>query len=84
MSKRSALALNRSYNFVDKAEIIDTLRTRLDDAGFTVASAANKSGVCQMTLRNWFDGKTKRPQLPTLNAVGRLVGMKLAWTPTNR
>ena len=77
---KGRLNLNKSYNFVDKAEIIDRLRTALDDAGLSIRQAAEKSGVCQRTMYNWFHGVTKRPQLPTLNAVGKLVGLKLTWT----
>ena len=76
---KRGLKLEHSYNFVDKALIIDKLHTALDDAGFTVAATANRSGVCTKTLYAWFGGKTKRPQVPTLNAVGRLVGLELQW-----
>jgi len=74
-----ALSLNKSYNFVDKAEIIDKLRTAMDAADLSISAAANKSGVTRQTMKRWFDGKTQRPQVPTLNAVGKLVGLKLAW-----
>lgn len=80
---KGRLNLNRSYNFVDKAEIIDKLRTAMDDAGMTISLASNKSGVTRTTMKRWFDGKTKRPQVPTLNAVGKLVGLKLAWVYSN-
>ena len=76
---RGPLALNKSYNFVDKAEIIDRLRTAMDDSGLTISVAANKSGVCRATMKRWFEGKTMRPQVPTLNAVGKLVGLRLSW-----
>jgi DNA-binding phage protein len=81
--KGGALSLNKSYNFVDKAEIIDKLRTAMDDAGLTLSVASNKSGVTRQTMRRWFNGKVMRPQVPTLNAVGKLVGLKLAWTYSN-
>jgi DNA-binding phage protein len=80
---KGRLDLNRSYNFVDKAEIIDKLRTAMDDAGITLSVASNKSGVRRETMRRWFDGKTKKPQVPTLNAVGKLVGLRLAWVYSN-
>lgn len=80
----SVMRLDKSYNFVDKVEVIDQLRTALDDAGVTYAYACNKSGVCRSTLKNWFSGKTIRPQFPTLNAVGRVVGMELAWVRAKR
>lgn len=76
---RGVLALQKSYNFVDKVEIIDELRTAIDDAGYSVAFIANKSGVTKKTLYKWFAGKTQRPQYPTLNAVGKIVGIQLKW-----
>ena len=77
--KGGALNLSKSYNFVEKSQMIDTLRTAYNDAGITVAFAANKSGVCVNTLNNWFNGKTMRPQFTTLNAAGKIVGLRLDW-----
>jgi hypothetical protein len=73
------LKLGKSYNFVDKVEIIDVLRTAIEDNHLTITALSNKSGVAPKTISRWFDGKTKRPQVPTLNAVGKLVGLKLNW-----
>lgn len=78
-SKGGALRTHKSYNFTEKEAIIDVLRTAIDDAAMSHTFVCNKSGVCKTTLRNWFSGKTNRPQYPTLNAVGRVVGLKLDW-----
>lgn len=78
-AKGGALKLDQSYNFVEKAAIIDRLRTEIEDGNVTLTYVANKSGVCESTLRNWFNGQTMRPQFPTLNAVGKLFGLKLDW-----
>lgn len=72
-----ALKLSQSYNFVDKREAIDELRTLVDRMSFK--EVAEKSGVSRNTLDRWFLGKTMRPQLPTLNAVGRVFGKRLGW-----
>ena len=72
-----ALKLSQSYNFVDKKEAIDELRTLIDTMSFK--DVAEKSGVSRNTLDRWFLGKTMRPQLPTLNAVGRVFGKRLGW-----
>ena len=36
-----------------------------------------KSGVCYSTLKNWETGKTRRPQVPTMNAVLKVLGYEL-------
>ena len=72
-----ALKLSQSYNFVDKKEAIDELRTLIDTMPFK--DVAEKSGVSRNTLDRWFLGKTMRPQLPTLNAVGCVFGKRLGW-----
>jgi transcriptional regulator with XRE-family HTH domain len=72
-----ALKLSQSYNFIDKKEAIDELRTLIDTMPFK--DVAEKSGVSRNTLDRWFLGRTMRPQLPTLNAVGRVFGKRLGW-----
>lgn len=49
-------------------------------SGHTLASLANKSGVSRSTLRNWFSGKTMRPQLPTVKAVLKGLGYSVTFT----
>lgn len=80
---RGALNLKQSYNFIDKTPIIDELRTALEDLHLSYKEIADRSGVSPTTIHNWFSGKTKRPQVPTLNAVGRLVGWQLKWVRGN-
>ena len=62
-------------------ELICVLYDESMRRGFTIAALANRSGVCRSTLRNWFSGRTTRPQTPTLNAVGKVFGIELTWTP---
>lgn len=67
----------KSYSFIDKDPIIDQVRTVVQDSGQTYQWIEDKSGVTSQTLRNWFAGRTKRPQFATVNAVLRSLGMKL-------
>ena len=76
---RGVLQLDKSYNFVDKHEAVDELRTLIEDDALKLKVVAERSGVTRQTLKRWFDGKTLRPQAPTLNAVGRLFGKRLGW-----
>jgi hypothetical protein len=73
------LRLNKSYNFVDKRESVDELRTMIDDSGLSWKQVHEASGVGLSTLHNWFLGRTLRPQSTTLNAVGRVFGKRLGW-----
>jgi len=78
----------KSYNFRDKDPVIDRVRTILQDQGVTYQYVENKSGVTDTTLRNWFQGKTRRPQHATVAAVLGCLGydllpVKRADTATN-
>ena len=63
------LKVYQSYNFVDKDPIIDEVRTAIQDSGVSYKYIEDKSGVTDQTLRNWFDGRTRRPQACTVRAV---------------
>jgi transcriptional regulator with XRE-family HTH domain len=67
----------KSYSFVDKDPIIDEVRGVFDASGATYKSIEEDSGVTYQTMRNWFEGKTRRPQAATINAVLRALGKKL-------
>lgn len=75
MSKKKITELRhyRSYMFKDKDPAIDIVRKIVPSNG-TYMHIAEKSGVSQSTMRNWFRGKTKRPQFATLQAVARAMG----------
>lgn len=57
-----------TYSFVSKDPIIDVLRTLKSDAGMKDSEIAAASGITTGTLRNWFGGKTRRPQFATVAA----------------
>lgn len=66
----------KSYNFIDKDPVIDELRTIFQRNRITYAFVEQKSGVTSQTMRNWFEGKTKRPLNSTVEAVVRAIGGK--------
>jgi predicted transcriptional regulator len=69
----------KSYNFIDKDPIIDQVRTVT--TGMKYAMIAEASGVTKQTIRNMLDGKTRRPQAATVNAILRACGHKLSIRP---
>jgi transcriptional regulator with XRE-family HTH domain len=71
----------KSYNFQDKDPIIDEVRTIVQMSGATYKKIEADSGVTSATLRAWFQGKTRKPQAATLNAVARALGFKLGFVP---
>ena len=75
----SALKLYKSYNFVDKDPIIDLMRGMLNEQHMPYIKISALSGVSEGTLRNWFDGKTKRPQFATVAAVMGAMGYRMSW-----
>ena len=66
----------KSYNFIDKDPVIDELRTVFRRYGIKYQYVEDRSGVTTQTLRNWFEGKTKRPLNSTVEAVLRAIGGK--------
>jgi DNA-binding phage protein len=75
--KGGALKLDKSYNFVEKNEIIYYMRDAIGEDGRSMRAIANRAGINHQTLKKWFTGKTQRPQLPTVLFVLRAMGKKL-------
>ena len=71
----------KSYSFVDKDPIIDEIRTIYQSSGMSYENVHENSGVSTGTLYAWFEGKTKKPQAATINAVLRSMGFKLGIVP---
>ena len=67
----------KSYNFTDKDPMIDEIRTVWEQSGATYKWVHENSNVATGTLAGWFDGKTRKPQAATMNAVLRALGYKL-------
>jgi DNA-binding phage protein len=76
----SSLKLYKSYNFVDKDPIIDRMRNISERNEIGIPRIAAQSGVSEGTIRNWFYGKTKRPQYATVAAVMIAMGYRVEWT----
>jgi predicted transcriptional regulator len=71
----------KSYSFIDKDPMIDQVRTVVQESLMTYKAISDASGVSAVTIRNWLDGATKKPQAATVNAVLRTCGHKLAIRP---
>ena len=74
----------QSYTFHDHDPMIDKLRDLLKAEGKSYTWVETRSGVTSPTMRNWFSGKTRKPQFATLNAVARCLGHELTLTPIKR
>lgn len=66
----------KTYNFVNKDPIIDEMHSTLERTGSSYADAATGSSVSVSTIRNWFHGKTRRPQNASIEAFLRALGYK--------
>ena len=67
----------KTYSFVDKDPIIDKTRTAVNDSGMSIKEISDNSRVSTSCMNAWFNGRTKRPQFATVNAVLRAVGKTL-------
>lgn len=59
---------------MDKDPVIDVLRTLKRDAGMSDPQIRDEGGPTTSTLRNWFKGKTRRPQFATVAAAAVAMG----------
>lgn len=75
MAKRGFIKY-RSYHFIDKDPVIDALRTAVSGSKKSYRQLHEESDVSVSTIRNWFHGKTRRPQFATVAAVLRATGKK--------
>lgn len=64
----------KAYPFTDKDPIIDVLRTIKSDTGMKDSQIAEAGGPTSATLRNWFKGRTRRPQFATVAAAAVAMG----------
>jgi len=72
-----------AYRFREDEQdpIVDRIRTLFKDHGETVNHVAHAAGLSPATLRNWFSGKTRRPQFATTAAAVRTMGYDFVLTP---
>lgn len=66
----------RSYSFIDKDPVIDSLRTAVSQSKMSYRELHEQSDVAVTTMYNWFHGKTRRPQFATVAAVIRATGKR--------
>jgi hypothetical protein len=78
-----------TYSFRDKDPVIDEARSLTQQVAGTrdskkffqvVRAAAIKARLSPSTPVGWFKGKTRRPQSAAIEAYGRALGFKRAWT----
>lgn len=78
-----------SYRFRTKDPVIDELRTLIQDhvgegqhiRHRHLSKVERDGGPSATASRNWFFGKTKRPQSAAVEAFGRSLGFKRRWQP---
>ena len=80
----TTLKLYKSYSFRNKDPVIDELRTLTQDefGGLRfkhLQAIEYHGGPSASCMRNWFHGKTKRPQSASIEAAGRALGYKRVW-----
>jgi len=73
----SILKLYKSYSFEEKDPIIDRARTAMQDSGWSYSRLSEESGVSDHCMREWFEGKTRRPQFATVAAFFGALGYDL-------
>jgi len=77
--------LYKSYMFRAKDPVIDELRTLVEDhngervTGKHLKQIERGGGPTSSAMRNWFFGKTRRPQSATVEAAGRAIGYRRKW-----
>ena len=81
--------LYSAYLFRSRDPSIDELRTVVEDHfGHRVTAKdltriEEDGGPTSGTMKNWFFGKTMRPQSATLEAAGRACGFRRQWVRMN-
>ena len=83
------MRLYGAYMFKTKDPSIDELRTVVEDhfgdrvSPHMLEQISEDGGPTSTTMRNWFFGKTRRPQSATLEAAGRAIGYRRVWQKMN-
>lgn len=78
--------LYKAYLFKEKDPSIDQLRTMIEDStqarinAKALAEVEKGGGPKVGTMRQWFFGKTKRPNNATIEAAGRAIGWERKWS----
>lgn len=89
--------MGRDYRQIKKDPIIDLIRTEAQREGYVkgggfkgtenekrnIGMLAKDSGISDTTLRNWFGGKTKRPQSLSTRFVLEALGVSIRYYRSN-
>ena len=67
----------RSYRFMNKDHIIDRMKTLIADEGLKSYDAALIADMSPATLKNWFEGDTRRPQFSSIAALTTSLGYEM-------
>lgn len=71
MSRRTLADI---YKATDRDPLLNEVLKALENE--PIAKVSRKTGIAPTTLRNWWKGKTRRPQAITMNFALRSVGKK--------
>jgi hypothetical protein len=72
----------RAYRFTGADPAIAEVRAIIGK-DMSLKEVEKDGGPTAGTMRNWFKGKTKRPQNCTLEAAGRALGYERVWRRRN-
>jgi len=88
---KGPMKLYRSYMFRNKDPAIDEFRTVMQEEYGTskltrkmMKEVETQGGPTASTIRNWFEGDTKRPMNATIEAAGRALGKRRIWVDDKR
>ena len=79
----STMKVYKAYFFRGADPVISELKEFVGNATDrkSLSVIEKDGGPAAGTMRNWFTGKTMRPQNATIEAAGRALGMRRVWMP---
>lgn len=75
------MKLYKAYVFTGQDPVVAEIAALAKGSGTNAADIAAAGGPTAQTVRNWLNGKTKRPQNATIEAAGRAMGFHREWQP---
>lgn len=72
-----------SYRHTGQDPIIGVMRQLRADSAMKDVEIKKRSGLSDATAKNWFSGKTRRPQHTTLAAFAGALGMRFVLESAN-
>jgi hypothetical protein len=76
----------RTYRFIDKDPVCDELRTLVQDEGMykRLGNLAELASLHQSTIKNLFEGGTRKPQNATVMAIVTCLGYERKFVRTRK